>query len=227
MSVLSQEELQHRLAALDTPSIADALDSIAIHGALLGIQSRLPGQRTVAGQAFTVSYRPFVRNSDEFHNAGNYIDRVSAGEMIIIDNEGRGDCTVWGDILTEMALSKHIGGTVIHGAARDLGEVQRLHYPLFSTAIHMVSGKNRVKVTATQTPLQIGDVTVKPGDWIIADSSGVIAIPLNHIDDVLSRAERISNTEQCIRSAIRTGMNLEDARAHYGYDRPWEEQDRR
>ena len=53
-----------------------------------------------------------MRNSDEFHNAGNYIDRVSAGDMIIIDNEGRRDCKVWGDILTEMALSKNIGDTV-------------------------------------------------------------------------------------------------------------------
>jgi regulator of RNase E activity RraA len=223
MNTPSQDELRQRLAALDTPSIADAMDSLDLYGALLGIHSRAPAKRTVAGPAFTVAYRPFSRKSGEFHNAGNYIDRVGRGDMIVVDNEGRYDCTVWGDILTETALFKGIAGTVIYGAARDLEEVKRLSYPLFSTAIHMVSGKNRVKVTAIQAPIQIGTVTVNPGDWIVADCNGALVVPADRIADVVLRAELIDHTEQRIRSAVHNGMALEEARAHYRYDRPWEE----
>jgi len=222
MNPLSQEELRNRLTALDTPSIADAMDSIGLCGGLLGIQCQVP-DHIVAGPAFTVMYRPFSRNVEEFHNAGNYIDQVRRGDVIVVDNEGRHDCTSWGDILTETALLKGVAGTVIHGAARDIGEIRRMNYPLFSTAIHMVSGKNRVRISAVQEPIRVGEVTINPGDWIVADCSGALVVPASLVEDVLQRAERIDRTEQIIRQAVRAGTPLETARARYRYDRPWEE----
>jgi regulator of RNase E activity RraA len=219
---ITQHELRQRLEALDTPSIADAMDSLDLYGPLQGIHNQVPGQKTIAGPAFTVFYRPFERNPGEFHNAGNYIDLVGEGEVIVVDNQGRCDCTVWGDILTEVALRNRICGTVIYGAARDIGEVQRVGYPLFSAAKFMYSGKNRVRAVDNQIPIKIGDVTVRPGDWIVADSSGALVIPLAQVEEVVRRAESIENTEQKIRASVRNGMGLEQARAMHRYDRPWE-----
>ncbi|MDE1713463.1 RraA family protein [Chromobacterium amazonense] len=218
-----QNTLRQRLQALDTPSIADAMDSLGLYGPLPGIVSRAPGQHTIAGPAFTVRYQSFERQAGEFHNAGNYIDEVAAGEVILVDNQGRADCTVWGDILTEMALRKGIAGTLIHGAARDIGEIQRQGYPLFSAAVFMYSGKNRVRLSEKRVALQIGPTEVQPGDWIVADSSGALAIPAAQVEEVLQRAERIDATERKIRAALRDGVPLEQARAAYRYDRPWEE----
>jgi regulator of RNase E activity RraA len=214
--------LRERFVRLDTPAVSDALDSLGIPGALAGIQARVAGVVT-AGPAFTVRYRAFERSVGEFHNAGNYIDQVPAGSVILIDNEASTTCTNWGGLLTVMARLKGISGTVINGSARDLAEVRHLNYPLFSVAVTMVSAKNRARVTGLQVPVVVGTVEVTPGDWLVGDDNGVLAIPAARVVEVLERAEAIDRTESRIREAIKGGMSLVEARGALGYDRPWDE----
>lgn len=220
---MTEEEinaLQARFSTLDTSAVSDALDSLGLYGTLNGITARVTNQ-TLSGPAYTVQYRSFARIKNTFHQAGNYIDNVPSRHIVLIDNEGRHDCTSWGSLLTEMAQIKNIAGTVVYGAIRDLSEIRARQYPLFSTAINMVSGKNRVHITALQQPIIIDTVTVHPGDWLIADDNGVIAIAANQLLDILTRAEKISQTEKNIRQAILSGMSLQDARQHFRYDQPW------
>ena len=212
--------LRERFARLDTPAVSDALDSLGIPGVLAGIQARVSGMVT-AGPAFTVQYRPFERTGGEFHGAGNYIDQVPAGSVIVIDNEGSTTCTNWGGLLTVMAQLKGIAGTVIHGSARDLAEVRHLNYALFTRAVTMVSAKNRAKVTGLQVPVHIEGVQVLPGDWVVADDNGALVIPADKVLEVLERAEAIDRTESRIRDAIQGGMPLVEARKQFGYAEPW------
>ena len=214
------DALRARFVRLDTPAVSDALDSLGIPGVLAGIQARVPGLIT-AGPAYTVQYRPFERLGGTFHGAGNYIDDVPPGNVVLIDNEGSTTCTNWGGLLTVMAGLQGIVGTVIHGSARDLAEVRHLNYPLFSRAVTMVSAKNRAKVTGLQVPLEIEGVRVAPGDWVMADDNGALAIPAASVIEVLERAEAIDRTESDIRDAIQGGMPLVDARKQFGYSEPW------
>lgn len=218
----SLHALQQRFLALDTAAVSDAMDSLSLHGSLADIDTRVYGH-LIAGPAFTVIYRSFDRADGEFHNAGNYIDQVPRGSIVLIDNEGRSDCTNWGGILTEMAKIKNLAGTVVYGAARDMAEIRRMDYPLFTRAVNMVSGKNRVRIVGLQQKVVIGAVGVCPGDWIIADDNGVLAIPKQRLEEVLERAESIDRTEARIRQAIRAGVPLEEARMCFRYDRPWQE----
>jgi len=63
--------------------------------------------------------------------AGDYLDDVHAGD-VVLDNQGRLDCTVWGGILTRLAARKGIAGTVVNGVARDTAVADDLGYPLFA-----------------------------------------------------------------------------------------------
>jgi regulator of RNase E activity RraA len=213
-------ELQLRFSKLDTPAISDAMDSLGLYGALQGIVTRVPGV-VLAGPVFTVQYHNLDRDGSTFHNAGNYIDEVPNEHVILVDNQGRSDCTNWGGILTEMAQIKGIAGSVVYGAARDISEIRVMSYPLFSTAVNMVSGKNRVHVTALRQDVEVGDVTVKNGDWLMGDDNGVLVIPADRLSDVLFRAENVERTEKHIREAIRSGMPLVEARKRFRYDQPW------
>ncbi|MEL6117766.1 RraA family protein [Photobacterium sp. SP02] len=217
-----QKELRARLLELDTPAISDALDSLSINGGLLGIKCRTNGLK-MAGPAFTVKYKPIQFDSKHFKNAGNYIDNVPECSVVLVDNQGRTDCTSWGGILTTKAKLKNLAGTVIFGSARDLQEIKEKEYPLFSTGVYMVSGKNRAVVEATKVQLDINGTTVKDSDWLFGDMNGVLAIPAEHLEEVIYRAEKTERTELNILGAISGGQNLEEARAQHGYSEPWKE----
>jgi regulator of RNase E activity RraA len=176
----------------------------------------------IAGPAFTVKYEACTPEKNQFMNAGNYIDEVPAGAVIVVDNGGRTDCTSWGNILTTKALQKGIAGSVIYGSARDIADIRQMGYSLFSSNIYMVSGKNRARVSAVQCALDIGGVTVCPGDWVFGDDNGVLVIPGEHLEEVIRRAENVENTERKIIGAINGGTSLDVARQQLGYHVPWE-----
>ncbi|KWS22694.1 RraA family protein [Pseudomonas syringae] len=204
---------------LDTASLSDALDSLGIDGGLSGITSQVPGTRCV-GIAFTVQYEP-VGASAVFKGAANYIDHVPAGAVIVSSNNGRQDCTVWGDIMTRFALANGIKGTVIDGVARDIDTVIECNYPLFSRGRFMQSAKNRARLQAVQVPLLIAGVAVRPGDLLVCDGSGCVVIPQQLAVEVVRRAQAIEHTERSIIEAISAGWPLEKARSTYRYDQPW------
>ncbi|KVD32276.1 dimethylmenaquinone methyltransferase [Burkholderia ubonensis] len=204
---------------LDTASLSDALDSLRISGGLHGLAPRVPGARC-AGFAYTVRYEP-VSDTAGFRNAANYIDDVPADSVIVSSNAGRTDCTVWGDILTHVAVSRNIRGTVIDGAARDIGTVRQFNYPLFSRAVFMQTAKNRAQLQATQVPVDVSGVVVHPGDLIVCDDNGCIAIPRQHAEEVIRRALAIEQTESRIIAAVTEGSSLVDARRLHRYDQPW------
>jgi regulator of RNase E activity RraA len=208
-----------RCAALDTAALSDALDSLGIAGGLLGLHQQVPGTRC-CGYAYTVQYQPVTEHGG-FRNAANYIDDVPADSVIVSCNEGRLDATVWGDILTHFASQRGINGTLIDGVGRDLDTVGRLDYPLFSRGRFMQSGKNRVELKAVQVPVRISGVAIYPGDVIVADASGCLAIPHAQFEAVLERAEAVERTEREIILSISRGLSLGEARRLHRYDQPW------
>ncbi|MCQ9390547.1 RraA family protein [Pseudomonas viridiflava] len=207
------------LESLDTASISDALDSLGFSAGLLGIHQQVPGTRCV-GMAYTVQYQE-VTDKSGFKNAANYIDQVPPGSVIVSCNNGRLDCTVWGDILTHIAMAKGIKGTVIDGVARDIDTVLDKHYPLFSRGRFMQSAKNRTQLMAVQVPVFISGTEVRPGDIIVCDASGCLVIPSRYVADVIERAKAVEETERNIMMAVTSGASLEEARTLHRYDQPW------
>lgn len=202
-----------RARRLDTATISDALDRFSIAGQCYRIKPRSPSFR-LAGRAFTLLYGPA---SNPPGTVGDYIDDVPAGSALVLDNGGRDNCTVWGDILTEIANRRGIAGTVIDGICRDVALALELNYPLYSRDHWMRTGKDRVQVEATNVPVNIGDARVSPGDLLVGDTDGVVVIPREHEDKVLAAAEEIQATENRIREAVRGGMRLDEARKQFRY----------
>ena len=137
--------------------------------------------------------------------------------MVAIDNGGRPDATVWGDILTFTANKRGLGGTVIDGACRDTHLALDLGYPMYSRSYSMRTGKDRVQLDAAQVIVTIGEVRVAPGDIVRGDSDGVVVIPANREAEVLDTAETIHAAEMRIRDAIAGGLRLDEARKQQQY----------
>ena len=191
--------------------MSDALDALGLPGALHGISPLTHTARAV-GAAFTVRYEPIT---DEPGTVGDFLDDVPAGAVVVIDNAGRTDCTVWGGIMTAVAAAHRVAGTVVCGARRDVATAFALGYPLFTTGRFMRTGKDRVRCVAVQQPVRISGVRIAPGDLITAD--GVVAVGAAHLDRVVELAEHIQHTERRIVEAVRAGSTLARGRADLGY----------
>jgi len=202
-----------RAAKLDTTSISDALDRLGIAGQCLNIKPLDPSFR-MTGRAFTILYGPAGQPPG---TVGDYIDEVEPGRVVVLDNGGRENATVWGDILTFVAHQRRVAGTVIDGACRDTALSRELRYPIYSRSYSMRTGKDRVQVEAVNSPVNIGDARVHAGDLMRGDADGVLVIPTAHEDAVLTAAEEIDAIEQQIRAAIKDGKTLAEARRQLGY----------
>jgi len=206
-------EILDRYRVLSTSTISDALDKLNLAGAVEGL-TPLSDDTDIAGQAFTVAYLPAGSMGG---TVGDFLDDLGPGDVIAIDNGGRTDCTVWGNIMTEVAKSRGIEGTVIDGVNRDLQESREYDYPIWSRRGHMRTGKDRVTLQAVMVPICLGTVRVDPGDLIRADGNGVVVVPLSHVNTVLETAESIEEKENAILSEIRKGLSLGKARELHGY----------
>jgi 4-hydroxy-4-methyl-2-oxoglutarate aldolase len=202
-----------RASRLDTTSLSDALDRLGIAGQCLNIKPLDPAFR-LTGRAFTILYGPAGKPAG---TVGDYIDEVEPGSVVVLDNGGRENATVWGDILTWVAHRRGIAGTVIDGACRDTHLCRELKYPIYSRSYSMRTGKDRVQVEATNVVVNIGDARVAPGDLLRGDADGVLVIPREHEDAVLAAAEEIDSIEQRIRALVNEGKTLTEARKQLGY----------
>jgi regulator of RNase E activity RraA len=202
-----------RLASLDTPALSDALDRLGIDGQAIGIAALDRSSRLV-GQAYTVRMLPRGLSGK---SVGDYIDDVPAGDVVVIDNQGRLDATVWGDILTTVAHRNGVAGTVIDGVCRDVQRAAELDFPIYARAHTMRTGKDRVAAEAYQQPVQLAGIRVEPGDWLRGDTDGIVVVPAQVLDEVLAVAEEIAATEDRIRDATRDGGRLDRIRADFNY----------
>ncbi|OLO39016.1 diguanylate cyclase [Alkalihalophilus pseudofirmus] len=207
------EQILQQLRGLSTTDLSDAMDKLGIAGQCLGI---MPLDRSfqLTGKAFTVHYVPVGPDGG---SVGDYIDDVEENSVVVIDNGGRVDATVWGDILTMTAHRQNIVGTVIDGVCRDVDRSIELNYPIYSKGNWMRTGKDRVKVDAVNIPVSIGGVLVQPGDYLRGDGDGVVSIPASKVNQVIEQAQKIHEAEEKIRNSVMNGEKLVDARQKFSY----------
>lgn len=212
MSSSSASEL---LAGLSCTDVSDAMDRLGIAGQCLGI---MPLDRSfrLAGRAWTLRYGPVGLDGG---SVGDYIDDLGPGDVVVLDNQGRVDATVWGDLLTATASRRGVAGTVIDGVCRDVDRALELSYPIFSRGNWMRTGKDRVRVEATGEPVSIGGIRVEASDYLLGDGDGIVAVPAARVVEVTAVAREIAQAEDRIRAEIGKGASLRDARNRHGYHR--------
>lgn len=201
--------------SFSTPHVSDALETFGVVSGLVGIRPAVPG-RKLFGPAFTVAKE--VNHDPSYREAAEFLDRVPAGQVVLIDNLGIETSTCWGGILTHYAKHKGLQGTVINGLNRDVDEIRGLDYPVFSKGSFMITGKGRTRLRDVNVPLTIQGVTVSPGDILFGDDNGVVSIPAGMLREVAERARAIREVEDgIVELVLRENSSLREARARLKY----------
>ncbi len=190
-------ELYGAFSKVSTPNISDALHK---KGAMQGIRPIKLGFRMV-GRALT------VRTMDgDWAKPIEAIDKAENGWVVVVDVNG-GPTAVWGELATHSAKQRGLAGVVIDGAVRDLDDIIRLEFPVFSRHIAPNAGEPK-GFGEIGAEIMCGGQVVRSGDWVIGDDSGVVVVPSEIAQEIANRSLDVKEQENRIREEIRQGGSL-------------------
>lgn len=195
-----------RLAALDACALSDALDRLALPGCVTGLQARLPAVR-ISGRVHTVLLRPgpAPAGSRTVHLGCAAIEAAQRGEIIVVSQPPGIDCGCWGGVLSRAAAAAGVAGVIADGLVRDIDEACALSFPIFCRGYTARTARGRVHEEATDVPVEISGTSVQPGDYVLADGSGIVFVSERDLDGVLSAAEVIVAREAQMIARIAAG----------------------
>jgi len=144
------------------------------------------------------------------------VDDCRPDDVLICAAGGSLRSGIWGELLTTAACNRGCVGAVVDGAVRDVARIRALDFPVFAAGVCVYDSLHRQRVVDRDVPVEVGGVTIRSGDWVIADEDGVVVIPGEVRDDALRRAWEKVHAENRTRDAIRAGMGAAEAYARFG-----------
>jgi 4-hydroxy-4-methyl-2-oxoglutarate aldolase len=196
-----------QLRQFSTATIHEALGKIGnLPSAIKPIHSKMK----VCGPAYTVKTMP--RDNILLHRAYAY---AKPGDVIIVNCSGFYEAGYWGDLMSLGAKTKGINGLVIDGCVRDADDIEAMDFNVFSRGLCIVGTSNHGDGFLNE-PIVIGDVLINPGDIIIGDRDGVVAVPQNRIAEVIEKATTREAKEENVRKQLREGKTSIEI---YGWDK--------
>jgi regulator of RNase E activity RraA len=214
---MAREAIVERLAKLDTCAVSDALDSLSLKGATWGVRPQWQCPRIV-GRAVTMKIKPAGLQQPTQHLGTAPIEAAQPGDVIVIDNGGKLEFSCWGGLLALSAKLKGVSGVVIDGASRDIDEARELDFPVYARGVVPMTARGRVVQDSFNQEIQFAGVQCRPGDLIIADGSGVVIIPKEKEEEVVTAAQAIFAKEQEMAAGIRKGYSGLEVLEKLGYE---------
>jgi 4-hydroxy-4-methyl-2-oxoglutarate aldolase len=121
-----------------------------------------------------------------------------------------------GELSSETLVYKKVLGYIVDGGCRDSAFIENLGFPVFCKYFTPVDVVAKWAATAFGEPVQIGEVTIHTGDYVLGDRDGIVIIPGTIIEEVVQQTEEVLRTENLVRKAILQGVDPVAAYLQYG-----------
>lgn len=192
-------------AAIGVADLHEALGPVAGRAALMepALRALVPGVR-IAGQAVTALNYP--GDNLMMHCA---LRLAARGQVLVTTNGGAAHGAQWGKMATVNAQAKGLAGVIVDGCVRDVDALREMTYPVWASAVSAAHAEKRGP-GLVNAPIVCGGVCVSPGDMIVADGDGVLAVPLALLPKALERARAYAVRERAWTEQMRAGANLYD-----------------
>lgn len=218
MTGLQNDSIAETFRRYATCDICDALDAVGLRNqAALGILPLWEGAGRIAGRAMTMQLAP-MREGLRSVTIGTVeaIQAASPGDILVCNNEGRTDINSVGSLVAFCCIRAGLGGVVTDGAARDIDDIRGQGLPVFAKGAVPTSIRHRTGYVGCGDPITLSGITVNRGDYIVADSSGVVVVPAARAEEIATLVPRYAQLELTIRQRLIQGMDW--VKAHDVYD---------
>lgn len=215
----SRSELVERLSRIPyTGAISDIMDEMGLHDQTLPqqIQSIAPGD-VLAGRALTLLGEPTDSEDPNviFVPYLRMLGEVKSGD-VLISQPNDDKAAHLGELSSETAQYRGATGAVIDGGVRDTSYIQRIGFPVFAKYRTPRDIVGRWRLVDFKTRITIGNVEIHPGDYVVGDGDGVVILPQEPAEEIVTRAEEVVQTENMVRKEILQGVHPVEAFEKYG-----------
>lgn len=201
-----------------TANLSDSLDAVGERHQVLAerLPCVIPGSR-ILGPARTIGFAPTddVDPARPYDDAIDAIDAIEPGEVVVIATDASNASAFWGELFSAAALGRGAVGMVTDGNLRDSEKIVPLGFPAFARSRRPIDYRGRMRIVAVQEPVEIGGVTIAPGDLVGADDDGVVVIPAAVADRVLEVARARMSSETSVLSDLIAGATLREVWERY------------
>lgn len=212
------ETLSNRLGECYTGAVYDVMRDLGLMDCVLPPEIRaLDPETRLAGRVFTMRGRPdpTINAHESLIRWTEFLTEAPAGHVVVCQPQDH-RCALMGELSAEALHSRGVRGYIVDGGCRDNAFIQKLRFQVFA---RFQTPRDIVGAWTVETvgePIEIEGVQIRTGDFVLADIDGIVIIPENRAEAIMSEVEKVMNTENLVRKAILEGMSPRDAYRKYG-----------
>jgi 4-hydroxy-4-methyl-2-oxoglutarate aldolase len=203
---------------IEVASAADAMEQLYGQKFYMHHEMRPVFTTKFAGPAVTVLLKKEEHTDGSKASQGmlDAIDAAPAGSVYVMKLEDGGDIAGMGGLMATAMKARGLAGAVVDAAVRDVPQIKKLQFPVYSTGIAPSTSINHYRFAGVNVPVNIAGALVNANDIISADEDGVVVIPRAKAAEVLKRAQELDNTEHTMIPFIEKFRSIREAVAKFG-----------
>jgi 4-hydroxy-4-methyl-2-oxoglutarate aldolase len=203
---------------VEVASVADAMEQLYGQKLYMHHEMRPLFTTRFAGPAVTVMMKKAEHTEGSKASQGmlDAIDAAPPGSIYVMKLEDGADIAGIGGLMATAMRARGFAGAVIDAAVRDVPQIKKIQFPVFSTGIAPSTSVNHYRFAGVNVPIVCAGAPVNAGDIISADEDGVVVIPRAKAAEVLKKAQELDNTEHTMLPFIEKFKSMKEAVARFG-----------
>src|SRR5580704_5255376 len=210
--------LSNRLAECYTGAVYDVMRDFGMNNCVLPHAIRaLDAETRLAGRVFTVQGRPDPTSSvhESIIRWTEFLTAAPEGHVIVCQPQDH-SLALMGELSAETLHFRGVKGYIVDGGCRDNAFIRKLGFPVFARFQTPRDIAGAWTLESLGEPIDMEGVPIRTGDFVLADIDGIVVIPAQQADAVITEVEKVMNTENAVRNAILRGVSPKDAYLRYG-----------
>lgn len=203
---------------VEVASVSDAIEQLYGKKLYMHHQMRPIFTTKFVGPAVTVLLKKEEHKDGASASQGmlDAIDAAAPGSVYVMKLEDGADVAGMGGLMATAMKARGFAGAVIDAAVRDLPQIKKIQFPVFSTGVTPSTSVNHFRFAGVNVPVTVAGALVNAGDIISADEDGVVVIPRAQAAEILKKAQDLDNTEHTMLPFIEKFKSIKEAVAKFG-----------